>query len=500
MSFRDLRSFTEKMRALGYPRLISMDSFRLCNFEAVADILLWLVKSYDPSFDVLDDLSSEQDRVIFIKSVALFMASKANIKLNTRKLYTADGHAVKELYKIASVLYEASRIHRNEDLDQIIQPPLDISSKLSQLRSCRALASSITEQGSSLYDALKNELELRDIRQQVISRPFDLRSMEAAILGAVETLKAHINDTRSALEGLSADETNLVAKIDKRKNELERAEKRLKSLQGVRPAYMDEYEKIEVELVKLYEVYMDKFRNLAYLEQQLDEHDKLEQDKFEETEQSLKKMQSRLREEEMQLLKGDKEIRDTVRSKARPDRPHAAGRRSRTNKNQSDDSDLDDLGSGPENGHKDRHELNSASDADDQSVHMSEGSSDRGETGMGAVGRRSPQKNRPGEGGGGGMAGTASGARRRHKQTSDEMLIDRRESGDSSLGDSDSDGVEAGFAGSGKRTAKAVAEGRALDGGDTDGEDEEDDDDDDDDDEDEDEDDAEDDAQSENDF
>jgi hypothetical protein len=44
---------------------------------------------------------------------------------------------------------------------------------------------------------------------------------------------------------------------------------------------MDEYEKIEVELGKLYEVYMDKFRNLAYLEQQLEEHNKAEQDKFE---------------------------------------------------------------------------------------------------------------------------------------------------------------------------------------------------------------------------
>lgn len=44
---------------------------------------------------------------------------------------------------------------------------------------------------------------------------------------------------------------------------------------------MDEYEKIEVELSRLYEVYMEKFRNLTYLEQQLDEYNRLEQDKFE---------------------------------------------------------------------------------------------------------------------------------------------------------------------------------------------------------------------------
>ncbi|KAJ3022473.1 UNVERIFIED_CONTAM: Clusterin-associated protein 1 [Siphonaria sp. JEL0065] len=234
MSFRELRSFTEKMRALGYPRMISMDSFRQCNFDAVADILLWLVRHYDPSFEVLDDTETEQDRVIFIKTIAMFMASKANIKLNTRKLYTADGYAVKELFKIASVLYDASRAHKNEDFDAIVQPPLDISSKLAQLKSCRTLAVSITEQGSKLYDSLKLELELRDVRQQVISRPFDLRSMEVAVSGAVEALKLQISETRSAMEGLSADETNLVAKIEKRRTELERAEKRLKSLQGVR--------------------------------------------------------------------------------------------------------------------------------------------------------------------------------------------------------------------------------------------------------------------------
>ena len=37
-------AFTEKMRCLGYRRLISMESFRTPNFELVTDILLWLVR------------------------------------------------------------------------------------------------------------------------------------------------------------------------------------------------------------------------------------------------------------------------------------------------------------------------------------------------------------------------------------------------------------------------------------------------------------------------
>lgn len=44
---------------------------------------------------------------------------------------------------------------------------------------------------------------------------------------------------------------------------------------------MDEYERIEQDLSKVYEKYMEKYRNLTYLEQQLEDHCKMEKDKFE---------------------------------------------------------------------------------------------------------------------------------------------------------------------------------------------------------------------------
>jgi clusterin-associated protein 1 len=44
MSFRELRSFTEVMRSLGYPRVVSMENFRQPNFELVADCIFWLVQ------------------------------------------------------------------------------------------------------------------------------------------------------------------------------------------------------------------------------------------------------------------------------------------------------------------------------------------------------------------------------------------------------------------------------------------------------------------------
>ena len=48
-----------------------------------------------------------------------------------------------------------------------------------------------------------------------------------------------------------------------------------------RPAFMDEYEKLEMELQKHYDCYMERHRNLSYLEHQLEEHNKLEQGKLE---------------------------------------------------------------------------------------------------------------------------------------------------------------------------------------------------------------------------
>lgn len=51
-----------------------------------------------------------------------------------------------------------------------------------------------------------------------------------------------------------------------------------------RPAYMDEYEKLEEDLQKLYDAYLIRFRNLTYLESQLEDYNRLEQDKCEVTE------------------------------------------------------------------------------------------------------------------------------------------------------------------------------------------------------------------------
>ncbi|XP_062330571.1 clusterin-associated protein 1 homolog isoform X2 [Osmerus eperlanus] len=320
MSFRDLRNFTEMMRALGYPRLISMENFRTPNFSLVAEILIWLVKRYEPQMDIPSDVDTESDRVFFIKAVAQFMATKAHIKVNTKRLYQADGYAVKEMLKITSVLYSAmvTKEMVTKEMasgDKVAEDnskfKFDLASRIAELKAARQLASEITSKGASLFDLLGKEVDLREMRTAAIARPLEINETEKALRAAIKEVLENVEKTKDMLNNVSSDETSLEAKMEKRKQELERNQKRLQTLQSVRPAFMDEYEKIEEDLQKQYETYVEKFRNLRFLEQQLEDHHRLEQERFEETENTLRMMQHKLREEERRLMKNGAKDEDS---------------------------------------------------------------------------------------------------------------------------------------------------------------------------------------------
>lgn len=315
MSFRDLRNFTEMMRALGYPRLISMENFRTPNFTLVAEILTWLVKSYEPQMDIPTDVDTEADRVFFIKAVAQFMATKAHIMLNTKHLYQADGYAVKEMLKITSVLYSAMKTKQLTLGDQTEEDNMkfrfDLSSRISDLKAARQLASEVTAKGASLYDLLGKEVELREMRTDAIARPLEINETEKALRAAVKEVLESVEKTKDMLGNVVSDETSLDNKIEKKKQELERYRKRLQTLQSVRPAFMDEYEKIEEDLQKQYDVFVEKFRNLCFLESQLDEYHRMEQERFEEAENVMRMMQHKLREEERDLMRSSLKDEDS---------------------------------------------------------------------------------------------------------------------------------------------------------------------------------------------
>ncbi|XP_003692332.1 clusterin-associated protein 1 [Apis florea] len=317
MSFRDLRNFTEIMRVLGYPRLISVGNFRLPNFPLIAEILVWLVKRFDPDTDIPSDHSTEEERISLIRAVAEFMALKTNIKLNTKKLYQADGYAVKELLKVATLLYDAqsnSNINNVMSDDNFNTVNFDISNKINELKSTRQLASQLTVTGASLFDLLGREVDLREIRNSKVARQFDISEIETALKSVIENIRKEIEETKKQIESVKDTEQNLDARIERRRAELDRNQKRLQTLKKVRPAFMEEFEKLEVELRILYDDYIQKFRYLAYLEHLYEDSAKTEQERFERRQEATRKQLEKMRAEDVNfesMMEGNDSILPT---------------------------------------------------------------------------------------------------------------------------------------------------------------------------------------------
>mmetsp|Transcript_19918 Transcript_19918/g.50355 ORF Transcript_19918/g.50355 Transcript_19918/m.50355 type:complete len:452 (+) Transcript_19918:268-1623(+) len=321
MSFRELRDLAEYMRVLGYPRLVSVDNFRTPNFGLVADILFWMVHRYDPAAPLSDDISTEDCRVDFLTTVAQVMYTKSGVKLNTKRLYSADGKAVKELLKVANLLYAAHRANANGSPEGAGGEELEgeaygqVQNKLPDVKATRKLASVITESGAKLFDLLHDERDIAAERVRClrfldsISGNLDSSAEHKRLEKRLQELVSEACDNVTALEkqceDLASDEKTLQVKIQKKQGELERNDKRLKSLQNVRPAFMDEYEKLEAELARQYEVYIEKFRNLDYLEHRLEAFNSKEREKLEASERARKRIQMTVMEKKARDLRGD---------------------------------------------------------------------------------------------------------------------------------------------------------------------------------------------------
>ncbi|CAD8142977.1 unnamed protein product [Paramecium octaurelia] len=277
MSYRELRNFCEQMRALGYHRIISMENFRRPNFELVADILFWLAQKYDPNSDISDNIDEERHRVEFIKQITTLFVSKARLKINPKRLYMADVYAVQEILKISTFLYKAQ-----------VSPPADeeeihdfsLPSKLSNIKSHKLLAQEITDLATRLYDQLGKEDEVKVAREKAlqflsnVSRGGNSQSEQSQIQNCIQTIlkqqEKNIQEMSKYVGNLERDQKQLDEKIKRKTKELEQAEKRLKGMTSVKPAYQEEYDRQEYELEKLYQIYVEKFRNLVYLEHVLD--------------------------------------------------------------------------------------------------------------------------------------------------------------------------------------------------------------------------------------
>jgi clusterin-associated protein 1 len=273
MSFRDLRLLTENLRVLGYPTTVSLDSFREPNFKLVAELLIWLCGIYEPRVVIPHSIESEHDRINLIKTVSSIFITKQHIKLNNKKLYQADGYAVKELLKLINSLVSSSGPN-SENSENENSKTLEGNIKSTELKELRERVSKITRAGVSLHEALGASIRNRSARHAAAINQLELSEIEKTLKEAIQVADRVTVESRRKLESADSDEKGIENKIEKKQNELERNQKRLRQLKQLRPAYQDELEELESELKTLYDDYSIKFRNSIYLESLLEEYRK----------------------------------------------------------------------------------------------------------------------------------------------------------------------------------------------------------------------------------
>ncbi|XP_070500108.1 clusterin-associated protein 1 [Chironomus tepperi] len=267
MAFKSVR---EHLKLLGYQdniplSILSTFSGNENSFRAYANILIWLIKNFDPDALVHEDSHTESDRVMLVRTATEFLAVSAGIKLNPRKLYASNFATAKELLKVTSALLNSPQnVHQEES--EFINFEDAISND--EIRKIRNLSSELTNHGVTMYDLIAKEAVNKDARAQ-FSKPLELNQVEKLLKQATSNLRRQIESGKATLENQATEKSNLESKIQRKQSELERTSHRLATLQKIRPAYLEEFEKIEIQMKEMYSQYTMRIRSYDALKNML---------------------------------------------------------------------------------------------------------------------------------------------------------------------------------------------------------------------------------------
>ena len=200
------------------------------------------------------------------------------------------------------MMYKAMKVQEIFDDDEANTTMMDFntSSKLHNLKAARTLAVEITESGAKLHDMLGAEREMRDARDKAlefldsISRNLDQNTeqqyIEKCIRNIIDTQTRKMEEMQETVKSLRGDEAVLQNTIQRRRVELERADKRLKGIENVKPEFQEEYERLETELERFYGTYVEKYTNIDYLEYELDMYNLKDSQRRAKQEQVIEKL------------------------------------------------------------------------------------------------------------------------------------------------------------------------------------------------------------------
>ena len=128
-----------------------------------------------------------------------------------------------------------------------------------QIRKIRSLSTELTAHGVNMYDLISKETVNKESRAQ-FTKPLELNLVEKLLKQSISTLKNQIATGKTTIESQITEKSNLESKIQRKESELERTSNRLATLSRIRPAYLEEFEKIEVQMKDLYSQYTMRIR------------------------------------------------------------------------------------------------------------------------------------------------------------------------------------------------------------------------------------------------
>ena len=136
---------------------------------------------------------------------------------------------------------------------------MDLLDKEKGLKQARDQAIEYLDSISTSYDNSK-DAEIEKKIMQILS------GQEKAL----EQLDTHVNELKQT-------QNEIGQELQIKKEELQRAEKRLESIQHAAPSHQSELGQYENELANIYRIYVEKIRNHDYLQSKLEKYQKLEE-------------------------------------------------------------------------------------------------------------------------------------------------------------------------------------------------------------------------------
>jgi len=250
----------------------------------LAEILYFFTHRFHPNTTIHGRIDSESDRVEFIKSVVIFFFHNADLHLEATKLYHADKKCVSELIKVGNFLLDAMDIEKDQAVSTVQRKKVALIEP-KKIDRIKYLTSKLTEAGANLHSLLQEETkveldrsEFHNLIQSIIVEGNEVASTKEsdsfhdAMNRILEQKKNDLHILQEEIDEIKADQHDLQLNIQRKKDDIERNENRLKSLQSTKPTFMNELKALEDDLQKHYDLYMERYRNIHYLQFELKRH------------------------------------------------------------------------------------------------------------------------------------------------------------------------------------------------------------------------------------